>query len=296
MISTLGTWDEGIRAFIQNASQKGPEPWDMSYEERRRLTLEPRVLRQLELEDEWKDTCMEGIWNGMRRFARPMEDYKLSESRFYDYLLSIGISSEYLKFRLFQLFRVDTSAEVDCLRVCKALYMGLTDESTSLNFLTHCYKSLPCSPITGEVEHFVVLKAFEQQRRTKEQKTSTDLRKQQLEGVLSFYEDSDGAVFDIDAFKSLFFETGRNLWASSFVKPIFEAAAKYFSSPYGSFPIIPLRWRKMAEPLPYSRDVVYDADSLLLQNVELTGKDNIDMKQKGKRRRGRKAPQKEKGM
>ncbi|ORC92312.1 uncharacterized protein TM35_000045260 [Trypanosoma theileri] len=295
MISTLGTWDEGIRAFLKNVSQKGPEPWDMSYEERRRLTLEPRVLRQLELEDEWKETCMEGIWNGMRRFARPMEDYKLSESRFYEYLLSIGISSEYLKIRLFQLFRVEPSAEIDCLRVCKALYMGLTDEGTSSNFLTHCYKSLPCSPLTSEVDRSAVLKAYEQQqqqRLTKEQKNSADLRKQQLEGVLSFYEDTDGVVFDIDAFKSLFFEAGWHLWASSFVKQIFEAAAKYFNSPYGSFPVIPLRWTKMAEPLPYSRDVVYDADSLLLQNIELTGKDNIDMKQKGKKRRGRKSQKK----
>ncbi|KEG14400.1 hypothetical protein DQ04_00491200 [Trypanosoma grayi] len=285
MIQTLGSWDEGIHAFLENARQSGPQPWDMSYEDGRRMTRDPRVLRQLQLEDEWKDTCMEGIWAGMRRIARPVENFKVSESRFYEYLSSIGISSEHLKCRLFEVFRSDTCAEVDCLRTCKAIHMGLTNECTSSNFLEHCYKCLPFSLSSGEVEIPAVMRELELQRRVKDQKTSVILRVQQLEGVLSFCEEAEETILSMENFMILFFDEAWCLWASSFVKQIFEAAAKYFRSPYGVFPTIPLRWTLTTEPLPYDRHTIYDANSLLLRNIELTGRENADGSQKKRRPR-----------
>ncbi|EKF30682.1 hypothetical protein MOQ_005500 [Trypanosoma cruzi marinkellei] len=296
MFSTLGSWDEGIRAFLQNASQKEPQPWDMGYEERRRATHEPRVIRQLELEDEWKGSCMEGIWNGMRRFALPMDDYKVSEACFYEYLASVGINSVFLGNKLYGIFRLDKSPEVDFLRVCKAIHLGLTDSSTSFKFLEHCYKSLPISPISEELERTTVIKVSELQRHKKDQRivaaAAAELRLQQLEGILQYYEETGEAIFDIGAFCSLFFEEKWRYWAGSFIKQLLEAAAKYFSFPYGVFPTIPLRWTRTTEPLPYDRNALHDADSLLLRNVELTERGNADGKRKGRKHHGRSSKKK----
>ncbi|RNF20205.1 uncharacterized protein Tco025E_03907 [Trypanosoma conorhini] len=293
MFATLGSWDEGIRAFLQDAAQKAPQPWDMDYEERRRMTHEPRVRRQLELEDQWKYTCMEGIWDGMRRFARPTEDYKVSEARFREYLVSVGISSEFLENKLYDVFKSEKSPEVDFLRTCKALHLGLTEVGTSFKFLEHCYNSLALSPVSEELDRATIQRACELQRRRNDKKTALtawELKLQQLEGVLQYFEETGETSFDIGAFRSMFFDEKWRYWAGSFIKPLLEAAAKYFSFPYGVFPTIPLRWTKTTEPLPYDRHAVYDADSLLLRNVELAGGDTAAKKKKGRKSSRRFSP------
>ncbi|RNE97340.1 hypothetical protein TraAM80_09372 [Trypanosoma rangeli] len=286
MLATLGTWDEGIRTFLQEAAQKGPQPLDMDYEERRRMTHEPRVRRQLELEDQWKGTFMEGIWKGMRRFARPVDDYKVSENRFYEYLVSVGISSEFLGNKLYKVFQSEACPEVDFLRVCKAIHLGLTEIGTSFKFLEHCYKSLAQGPVSEELDCATVMRACELQRRMNAQKTAStalELKLQQLEGVLQYFEETGETSVDIGVFRFMFFEERWRYWAGTFIKPLLEAAAKYFSFPYGVFPTIPLRWTKTTEPLSYDSHEVYDADSLLLRNVELTGGDNTIKKKKSRK-------------
>ncbi|KAG8345423.1 hypothetical protein ERJ75_000768200 [Trypanosoma vivax] len=285
MLTVLGTWDNNIDVFMEKVGERTVEPWLLDYEERRRLNKEPRIIRQLEREDEWKDTCLEGAWACMRRFARPIDDFRVSDARFYEYLTFIGITSNLLKAKIVELFRSDMHGEIDCLHVFKALLMGLTDPNSSPGFVEHCYRSLPFATSSIEVEYEEVKRAIGKKRSTKDRKMAMELRTLQLEGVIRYYEESGMSPFTLDTFTSLFFDKDWRFWASSFIKCIFEAAAKYFSHPHGSMPVIPLRWKKLAEPLPFDRNEIYDADSILLRNLEISGKENTSGKQKGKKRR-----------
>ncbi|RHW66953.1 hypothetical protein DPX39_000067600 [Trypanosoma brucei equiperdum] len=282
MFATLGSWPRGIHVFLNETTKRSVEPWYLGYEERRRLTRDPRVVRQLELEDEWKDTCLEGVWMGFRRFARPLNDFKITEACFHEYLSFVGISNEYLRNRITSLFRLENSAEIDCLRVCKVLFTGLTEESTSSKFLDHCFRCIPSNPVSGDVEVDIVKKACEAQHTITDKKFPTELRIQQLEGVLRYFNEAEEPNFNLETFKDLFFHPDWCLWASSFIKCIYEAAAKYFSAPNGILPPVPLRWIKAAEPLPFDRNDIYDADALLLRNVEILGRENGDVKKRRK--------------
>nr|CCC93212.1 conserved hypothetical protein [Trypanosoma congolense IL3000] len=282
MFSTLGSWSEGIHNFLMESAQSTVEPWYLSYEERRRLAKEPRIIHQLQLEDEWKQTCLEGVWAVMRRFARPINDFRVSEACFHEYLSYIGISNEYLRCRIADLF-LSGNSDINCLVVCKVLYMGLTDENTSSGFLEHCYRCLPSNLTSSNVEYLSVKKACEAQRSIKDKKFATELRAQQLEGVLSYMDGAGCTELDLDTFKTLFFDPNRCIWAGTFIKCIYEAGAKYFGKPYGVLPAIPLRWLSAIEPLPFDRNAVYDADSILLRNTEVSGKEISAIKKSRKK-------------
>lgn len=290
----------GFNRFVEKIfDQSSPNPWTLKYEERRQLSKEERVKRQVELELKWKNRPVEMLWSQLSPFALASRDYKMPDQDFLDFLAASGITP-FIQQRIFEILRVKSGGALDGFIFCKAIDLALEDPVICDGILQHCFKSLPL-PCARENEVLVVEdldQALERlvcsaakndkKLRTRKLKVAPkdiliSVRRRQLIAVKALFT-PELKELSFEIFKKIFLSDGGVL-ASAFVKQIIEACAKFFYEPFGRFPPIPLRWLNSITPLPFA-DIPEDADSLLLQDVEYTG---IDPNVKKKRRSKKKA-------
>lgn len=290
----------GFNRFVKKIfDQSSPNPWTLKYEERRVLSNEERVRRQVGLELEWKNRPVGMLWSQLSPFALASRDYKMPDQDFLNFLSASGITP-FIQQRIFEILRVKSGGALDGFIFCKAIDLALEDTVFCNGILQHCFKSLPL-PCNRENEVLLVEdldKALERlacstakkgnKRGTRKLKVAPkeiliSVRRRQLTAVKALFT-PEVKELSFETFKFLFFKDGGVL-ASAFVKQIIEACAKFFYEPFGRFPPIPLRWLNSITPFPFS-DIPADADSLLLQDVEYTGIDpNAKKKRKSKKKK-----------
>lgn len=286
MIPHEGDLNGSFNHFVDALyDQSKPLPWSLRYEERRVISQESRVMRQVELESSWNSRPVEMLWRQLRTFALPSKDFKITDRDFLDFLTISGISP-LIRQRIFNMIREQSGGVLDALVFCKAIDTALEDPSIGDEVLLHCFRSLPL-PADKEEEVLVeedvirVLSRLEKgkgklsfRRRRKKKLSSKEflstVRRQQLNAVKVLFTE-ELKELNFSTFKHIFLTDGGKL-ASVFIKQVIEACAKYFIEPFGRFPVIPLRWTNTITPLPFG-DIPADADSLLLQDVEYTGVD-----------------------
>lgn len=281
-----------------NDAVSSPErAWWMVYQERRLRSKEDRILRQVSIEKSWSGTPLGEFWKQLCTFSIPAQNYTISAASFTEYLLSIGITSAILQQRIFSVFlQGGASTEpqsLSALLLCKAVQMGLDDENVAPLLLHHCFSSFPLrTSDVGSVvvNHYAINEAHKKlSEKKKKKRTIADNRAIDLYEsfaiVFPFYRELP-VDFDLFASSVVFPESARLV--ASLAKPLLEACCKYFSPPFGSFPLIPQRWKNAIAPLPY-QPTATDADSFLFREVEESG---VDPNAKTKKRKRRAASKK----
>lgn len=288
-----GGFNKFLEKFFEQAS---PHPWSLTYEERRQLSTEERIKRQVGLELTWKNRPVEMLWKQVAPFALPSRNYKMLDRDFLDFLAASGVS-QLIQQRIFEVVRVVSGGVLDGFVFCKAIDLALENSATRDPIIQHCFHSLPlpCDKneevlVVEDVDRALsllnrsVVKKGKQGVKTcklPQKNIWISVRRKQLTAVKSLFTPPLKEL-NYETFKQFFFDDG-GLLASVFVKQIVEACAKYFHEPFGRFPSIPLRWLNTISPLPFA-DIPADADSLLLQDVEYTGIDPNCKKRRGRKR------------
>lgn len=288
----------GFNNFVEKLfDQSSTLPWLLKYEERRQVSNEERIKRQVGLELQWANRPVKMLWSQLSLFALPSKDYKMLDKDFLAFLAACGIS-HLIQERIFEVVRLLSGGVLDGFVFCKAIDLALENPATCDPIVQHCFKSLPLPCDRGEevlrlkdIDRALTLldrtaKAKERRKGLKKTKLPqknvlVSVRRKQLVAVKALFT-SEEQELSYENFKHIFFNDDGVL-GSAFVKQIIEACAKYFHEPFGRYPSIPLRWLNTITPLPFA-DTPADADSLLLQDVEYTGIDPNSKKKKWKRR------------
>lgn len=288
----------GFNHFVVKIFKHDEPTSSLLYEKRRVLSKEPRVIRQVQLELSWKKRPVEMLWKHLSTFALPSQDYKITDKDFLDFL-TVSAVSPLIRQRIFNLIREHSDGGLDALHFCKAIDVALEDPSIGDKILLHCFRSLPLPSDKKDevlVENDVAValahlerkigkgkrKSARSRSKASSAESFTSVKRQQLIAAKSLFS-SDLVELDFKTFKTIFLSDGGKL-ASVFVKQVIEACAKYFIWPFGRFPVIPLRWSSTTTPLPYG-SIPADADSLLLQDVEIAGADPNARKPRSKKQR-----------
>lgn len=79
-------------------------PWELSIEERQRISKDPRTMKQMSDIDRWDNTPLKHIWARIRSFALAKKDWVMTGEEVGDWLKSEGVKSELVVDRLLDVF------------------------------------------------------------------------------------------------------------------------------------------------------------------------------------------------
>lgn len=115
-------------------------PWEMAYEERRRHSKDPRVMKQLAEEDQWKGTSCSAIWKKLRVFALPKNDWIFTSDLFLQFLTVNSVKGTQFMAKVLQVFDPSASGLINGLVVCKQLHLALTTQPLCERIAHHCFE------------------------------------------------------------------------------------------------------------------------------------------------------------
>jgi hypothetical protein len=127
-------------AFLQSNGPPPKMPWEMHYEERRRHSKDPRIMKQLAEEDQWVGTSCSSIWKKIRVFALPKNDWIFSREQFLQFLTSNGVKGPQFMAKVVQVFDPLASGVINGLVMCKQLHLALTTTPLCEKIARHCFE------------------------------------------------------------------------------------------------------------------------------------------------------------
>ena len=291
-------------------------PWEMSLDERRRTSKDPRIAKQVADEDQWNGTVVQGLWKKFRPYSTPQNDWIISRDAFSEYLrASVGLESEYLVQHLHSIFDPREEKQYNGLVLCKMFQIALTTQPTQDQILSHCFDKFDRPIGSNILSKKMIMGCTLQSRAGVDKKKNKNPSKKKggasvipftmcsgadydcVEGLKRILRRSEkemmttsqqavdssppcgaatrsGTDDDIsfDQFKMMCLDPQNGDWVSTFQLALFECAAKYFCPPCGKLPLVALRWLNTITPIPLS-DEIYDADIVLLREIEVLGCD-----------------------
>ena len=279
-------------------------PWELSWEERRRLSRDPRIVKQVADEDQWERTVVSGLWKRLRVYCLPRHDWRMDKEAFAQFAAASGVRTKHFVDKLFEVFDHDNTGFINGLVLTKVLEIALTDPMLGERFARHCFDRFDRSIGSDEIsvsqlmstqlrnpDDVVEAKGKKKNHREAPECTINGARYHSVEGLKQLVQTApqlQGAqTITFSAFRELFTDPSNGEWVGTFVLHLLECAAKYFSPPAGRLPTVPLRWLQTTEPVPPTEDV-FDADIILLREVESAGIDpNAQDKKKKKGKSGK---------
>lgn len=285
-MTTDGRWFEGYRRYNAKvkAGRKETSLWERPYEERRTCSKEERVVRQVAVESTWKNTPLEGVWGLLRSFATPADDYQMNKSKLISFMRSVGVMAPRFREDLSDLFMANLSKYniADCapgcinaMHLCKALEMCFAEQSFRDVLIPHCFTDLMTilsegrdpvdSAAKEDVEGCIERMMQDFSSQTEEQRERHLKAIERLMAVEELMNSSECAKLDFASFTTLFFSPGSGYLVVTFLKHTLEVCARQLKPPFGSFPVLSLRWVNSTVPVPYNVHCPSDADALLLK-------------------------------
>lgn len=126
--------------FLKSSGPPPKMPWEMHYEERRRHSKDPRIMKQLAEEDQWVGTSCSSLWRKIRVFALPKNDWIFSREQFLQFLTSNGVKGPQFMAKVVQVFDPSATGIINGLVMCKQLHLALTTKPLSDKIAHHCFE------------------------------------------------------------------------------------------------------------------------------------------------------------
>lgn len=283
-------------------------PWEMTLEERRRASKDPRIRKQVADEDQWNGTVVQGVWRKIRQFAMPTKNWVMSPDDFRAMLNANGIEGRHMQEKLLVTFDPRKEGRYNGLVVCKIMEIALNPAGKFCeDFVRHCFNQFDRANPHDEFLEREVLQRVKLQNPAELAaggKKGSGSGGKRSGGSLPLTMLS-GATFDMveglkqcwDAgtivtvrdtvitygeFRHGFLDPINAAWVASFFTCFLEVAASKFAPPNGTLPLVPLRWLVTTEPVDSSEEMA-DADVLLLREIEELGVDPLSPKKDKKK-------------
>lgn len=325
--------DLGVQAFLNGTPVAAPPrvpqhndhfffpeilpklPWEMFLDERRRVSRNPRIMKQVLEEDQWLGTSCSGLWKLMAPHAKSINDWKMNYEQVDTFFSELGVKGTHFVPRVIEVFDPTAQGFLNALILCKLFLMVLTPAHEMCEFfVAHCFSRFDRQPDTDVIikkSLFTAVLRPPLDRNSAEFKNSISKKKKSKKGdndprpvslnsgatwgnvdglktLLPTITLKNELVIDYAEFRTLFLNPNNGEWVGTFALSLFECGSKYFTAPYGRLPCIPLRWLNTIEPIPFG-DVIHDADIVLLKEIEISGIDPKVGAMDKKKKKGKKA-------
>lgn len=288
-MTTDGRWHESHRRYITNVA-RGAETlptWWKSYEERRACSQEERIVRQIAAESTWNSSPLEGIWERLRVFASPADNFQMNRAKLIAFVRRAGVTAPRLRDSLADLFIAGlskyntpdhTNECINALHLCKTLELCLNDALFREVVSSHCFSDIKnvvdCG--AGCLESVTLTEiGLGVERLMRDYCPGSDEHNEHhLQTVerLMAVEDAmtTSGLVDLDraSFSTLLFSPHSGYLVATFLKHILEVCGRQLKPPFGTLPVLPLRWVSSTEPLPFDVHCPKDADALLIRDFE----------------------------
>lgn len=260
-------------------------PWEMTFEERKKTSHDPRIMKQVADEAQWSNTIVVELWKKLRKHALPHKHWLLTYDEVGALLRDNGLASAYLCAKLCAMFDAKKEGFLHGLILCKVLELALTTPEHQSNFIRHCFNRFDRP---AGVDHLsldmirhcelanpldVVKKGGKPVKSPFPSTQRAGANYEMLTGLQHILETFQPEVphrLSFEEFKALFVHPENVVWVGAFLGPLLEALASFFAPPHGQLPHLSLRWLNTTKPVE-SEDAMYDADTLLLRELELSG-------------------------
>lgn len=262
-----------------------PMPWELSFDERKRISHDPKFMKQVADEAQWKDSIVAGIWQRIRRHSLPHKAWLMTHEEMTALLNENGITSSHLSKKLCAIFDAKKEMTINGLIVCKVVEISLTNQRYQANFLRHCFDKFDRPPCTEEIDLDIIRTvqlanpADFVKKGSKKGKSILPLATKSgathemvsgLKAITDVFRTENPHRMTYDEFRCVFLDPDNVSWVGSFLGAILEGIAAFFAPPVGSMPYLPLRWLATTAPLE-TEDEMYDADVILLREIEANG-------------------------
>lgn len=138
---TLAATETDIAAAMLRPQVLPKMPWEMNLDERRKVSCDPRIVKQVAQEAQWDNTVCSGIWQRVRQFALPKNDWMLNKEQFTQLLLANGAKGAHFCEKIFQVYdSLHNTGLINGLYVCKILHLALTTPPHNALFIRHCFE------------------------------------------------------------------------------------------------------------------------------------------------------------
>ena len=277
-------------------------PWEMTVEMRKRQSKDPRIQKQVADEAQWDNTIVSGVWQSIRKVAKPAKDFVMDREEMLQLLTSCGICSVHLSNKLLATLDPKKKACYNGLVLCKLIEMSLLSPKTQDAFVRHAFNKFDRPALSDAIRKDDIRKCELQCPADSKASKKSGARKKStlpltqksgatyemvmgLRTIFSTLVTQDASQLAYEEFKQCFLQPENAWWTQSFMGAFFECMAAYYAPPLGELPIVPLRWLNTIEPIQEVKEL-YDADVLLLREIEELGYDPFvgaqNKKKKGK--------------
>eukprot|EP00744_Colponema_vietnamica_P012986 GILI01018217.1.p1 GENE.GILI01018217.1~~GILI01018217.1.p1 ORF type:complete len:477 (-),score=54.10 GILI01018217.1:52-1461(-) len=150
-------------------------PWELSIEERQRISKDPRIMKQMSDIDRWDNTPLKCIWQRMRQFATAKNDWLMTGDEVAAWLKFEGIQSEMVVDRLLDIFYPKESGTM--MAIAETTANGIASPSSPVTSGT----TLVSPPTTASKQSG---QASSQQVKNRAEIRREDHRKKQYNGII----------------------------------------------------------------------------------------------------------------